>query len=127
VSRDAAPFNAHQLLNWSRGLFILASHTPARLSLPQAAIFLLAATCDSAGQAMSITRLRETLEPLAGHGIKNSYQIFLELGDGSLGRLGWLRRVQNPLDAREKFLKLTPKGKCIINKVLDAGSKRVDY
>ena len=109
------------ILQWSRGLFILSSYAPNRLSLPQAAIFLAAAICDRMNRPESISSLRDTLGPLAGRSVKNSYQVFLAPEDSEQGRLGWLRRSVNPLDARERLLRLTPKGRRVIERVVGTG------
>ena len=113
----AAHADAAEILRWSRGLFLLSRHAPNRLSLPQAAIFLAAAVCDRAGHPGSISSLKETLGPVAGRSVKNSYQVFLDPKESRFGKLGWLRRSVNPLDARERLLKLTPKGRKVIDRV----------
>lgn len=113
---------AAEILRWSRGLFLLSRHAPNRLSLPQAAIFLAAAVCDRAGHPGSISSLKETLGPVAGRSVKNSYQVFLDPKESRFGKLGWLRRTVNPLDARERLLRLTPKGRRVIDQV--AGSSK---
>lgn len=104
---------------WSQGICILSNYAPNRLSLPQASFFALAALCDRAGRPGYITELREALGDRSGRSVQNSYRVFLspskERGDG----LGWLQH-EITRDGRQKLVKLTPKGREIMEKVLAA-------
>jgi hypothetical protein len=50
--------------------------------------------------------------------IRNSYRQLMEPSRVFPNALGWLEAEENPMDAREKVLKLTDKGKRVIEGVL---------
>ena len=108
------------LLAWSRGTAYLATLTPNRLSTAQLLIFALAATCDRAGQPATFSTIREALGDVAGGSVKTTYTIFFKATASRPDGLGWLDREACPLDARIKYLRLSPKGRGVIENMLKA-------
>jgi hypothetical protein len=100
-------------------LLHLSEEGSDRLSLTQAAFFLLAATADAAGKPVTRTELMEQMKNGRGS-IRNSYRQLLEPSRVFPGGLGWLTTEENPMDAREKVLRLTDCGKKIVEGILIA-------
>lgn len=97
---------------------MLALHTPAHLSTGQLAAFVLAAMCDEGGEPTTMTQLRETLKGAAGASIHTTYSIFLKPSKSRPKALGWLSQGFDPKDARARPLRLTTKGRRIVDKML---------
>jgi hypothetical protein len=98
-------------------LLFLSEEASDRLSLTQGAFFLLAATADAAGKPATRTELLRT-HMADGKGIRNTYRQLLEPSRMFPNALGWLTTDENPMDAREKVLRLTDEGKRVIEGVL---------
>jgi DNA-binding MarR family transcriptional regulator len=94
-------------------LLYLSQQGSDRLTLTQAAFFLLAATADAAGRPSTRTELFATHNITRGS-IKNSYRQLLEPSRMYPNALGWLTTETNPNDDRESFLRLTAEGKAVI-------------
>lgn len=91
----------------------LAEVGSKRLSVSQAAFFLLAAAADAKGTPMTTSQILEAAgEQLSDH-IRTSYKVLLTQSRRQEPGLGWLDRVENPDDNREKLLVLTPAGRKI--------------
>jgi hypothetical protein len=113
------------LADFSSALISLAQAAPDRMTMSQGVFFLLAAGADLAGRPTTFTEIRETAGPSINRSMHTTYKVLL---DEPLERvdaprqkcLGWLQRHTNPLNGREKFLTLTPKGREIIREVLSA-------
>lgn len=99
-------------------LLYLSSVGSDRLSVTQAAFFMLAATADAAGQPATRSQLIEAHEEDFKGSIKNTYRQFLEPTRTHPNGLGWLTQESNPDDYREKILKLTPRGRRVIEGAL---------
>jgi hypothetical protein len=108
------------LLRWSKSFFILADQVPSRLSLPQAALFTIAALCDRMGAPENMTSLRDVLGPRAGRSVQTSYAIFLPPCKKHPHRLGWLDQAPCPTDGRVKLLRLTRRGAGVIDRMIAA-------
>lgn len=104
---------------WSQGICLLSSYAPNRLSLPQASFFALAALCDRAGRPGYISELRDALGERGGRSVQNSYRVFLAPSEERQDGLGWLRQSY-ARDGRKRMIRLTPKGRAVIEKVLAA-------
>lgn len=107
-----------ELSSSSAMLLYLAEEGSDRLSLTQAAFFLLAATADAAGKPATRTELLETHMGNGRGSIRNSYRQLLEPSRAHPAGLGWLTTEENPMDAREKVLRLTDEGKGVLEGVL---------
>lgn len=99
-------------------LLYLADVASDRLSLTQAAFFLLAATADAAGKPATRTAILSTYHEQFRGSIRNSYRQLLPKSRVYPTALGWLETEENPDDSREKFLKLTGEGRSVIEGAL---------
>lgn len=97
-------------------LMSLANDGSDRLTLSQAAFFMLAATADANGQHQTRTELLSN----AGFrpSLRNSYRQLLETSRVYPNALGWLKTSPNPNDEREQFLVLTKEGRAVIDRAL---------
>lgn len=106
------------LAAWVRTLAFVTRETPVRLSVAQLTVFALAAIGDRKGSPVTFTQLRDTLDGTPGGEVRTTYGIFFEERRG-VRNLGWLRQEQCALDARVKWLRLTPKGAEVLDRILD--------
>lgn len=104
-----------ELAGSSAFLLYLADVGSDRLSLTQAAFFLLAATADASGRPATRSELIATYSETFRGSIRNSYRQLLEPTRTYPMGLGWLTTESNPNDAREQFLRLTSEGKSVIS------------
>lgn len=107
-----------ELATSSAMLLYLAGEGSDRLSLTQAAFFILAATADAAGKPATRSALLEAHMDAARGSIRNSYRQLMEPSRVYPTALGWLEAEENPMDAREKVLRLTEEGKRVVEGVL---------
>lgn len=103
-----------ELAGSSAFLLYLADRGSDRLSLTQAAFFLLAATADAMGKPATRSALIQTYHDTFRGSIRNSYRQLLEPSRVYPTALGWLSTEENPNDIREQFLRLTPEGRAVI-------------
>jgi hypothetical protein len=101
-------------------LLYLADVASDRLSLTQAAFFMLAATADAAGRPATRTQLMQAHGERFGGSVRNTYRQLLEPSRVFPKALSWLTTEENPDDSREQFLRLTDKGKNVIMGALHA-------
>lgn len=95
-------------------LLYLSNRGSERLSLTQAAFFMLAATADAAGKPATRSQLIAAYGDEFGGSVRNTYRQLLEPSRVFPKALGWLTTEENPDDSREQFLRLTEKGKSVI-------------
>lgn len=120
-----------ELAGSSAFLLYLADVASDRLSLTQAAFFMLAATADAAGKPATRSTLIATYSDTFRGSIRNSYRQLLEPTRVYPKGLGWLTTERNPNDDREQMLVLTEEGRKVIlgalmalEPMLDKVSKR---
>jgi hypothetical protein len=101
-------------------LLYLAKVGSDRLTLSQAAFFMAAARSDAAGRPATRSSLLQTYCDVFRGSIRNSYRQLLPPSRLYPKGLGWLDTEPNPNDDREQFLRLTKKGKSVIECVLMA-------
>ena len=89
-----------------------------RLSLTQAAFFMQAATADAAGSPTTRTEIITANSAWMRASVRNSYRQLLEPSRVYPNALGWLCTVENPMDARENVLRLTEKGRDVVERAL---------
>lgn len=109
-----------ELAGSSAFLLYLADVASDRLSLTQAAFFLLAATADASGRPATRSALIATYAETFRGSIRNSYRQLLEPGRVYPKALSWLTTEANPNDDREQFLRLTKEGKSVLEGALMA-------
>jgi hypothetical protein len=110
------------LASLSAVLLYLAEAGHDRLTINQAAFFLLVAAADARGRPLTLTEIMEKTDGILGRSIVNSYKTLLE-PHGRQAKdfaLGWLTREPDPDDERQKFLRLTEKGKSVAKAALMA-------
>lgn len=103
------------LASLSAALLYLAEAGHDRLTINQAAFFLLVAAADARGRPTTLTEVLEGTDGILGKSIVNSYKVLLE-PHGAHPKdfaLGWLSREPDPDDERRKYLRLTEKGKSV--------------
>lgn len=107
-----------ELASSSAMLLYLAGLATDRLSLHQAAFFLIAATADAAGKPATRSELINTHMDGTRGSIRNSYRQLLAPSRVYPKALGWLETEENPMDAREQLLRLSDEGRKVIEGVL---------
>jgi hypothetical protein len=107
-----------ELASSSAFLLYLSDVGSDRMTLTQAAFFMLAATADASGKPATRTELLEAYKDSLRGSIRNSYRQLLEPSRSFPRGLGWLRTEANPDDDREQFLRLTDKGQSVVLGVL---------
>lgn len=110
--------HVEELATSSALLIFLSSVASDKLTLPQAAFFVAAATADAAGKAATRTELLDGALGGSRGSIRNSYRQLLEESRAYPNALGWLTVETNPMDDREKLLKLTPEGRKVVDGIL---------
>lgn len=108
------------LAGLSAGLLYLAEAGHDRLTINQAAFFLLCAAADARGRPLTLMEIMESTDGALGRSIQNSYKALLE-PHGRAPKdfsLNWLYREPDPDDERRKFLRLTEKGRSVARAVL---------
>lgn len=97
---------------FSASMLYLAKAGNDRLTINQAAFFLLAAAADARGVPMTLTEIMEGASDILNKSVANTYKVLLEPGNKDYRgiALGWLRREADPDDERKKYLRLTRKG-----------------
>lgn len=110
--------HANELASSSAFLMYLADAGTERLSVSQAAFFMLAATADATGRPATRTRLLTASGIDFRRSLRNSYRQLLEPSRVYPKALGWLRAEENPDDIREQFLRLTEEGRAVIDGAL---------
>lgn len=107
-----------ELAGSSAFLLYLADVATDRLSLTQAAFFMMAATADVMGKPATRSQLMDTYGESFRGSIRNSYRSLLEPTSRYPKALGWLSIEVNQADSREHFLRLTNEGRSVINGAL---------
>jgi hypothetical protein len=115
---------AKPLASLAAGILYFAEAGHDRLTINQAAFFLLAATADARGKPVTLTEIMEMSDGVIGRSIANSYKVLLEPSRKDFA-LGWLVREPDPDDERRKYLRLTPKGRDAAKAALQAISKNI--
>ena len=108
---------------FSRGLSLLSEVSPRNLTGAQQSFFLAAALADLAESPATFTELREVVGSSVNRSLHSTYKVFLNEGrirDGQRqAGIGWLKTEVDPIDNRRKYLRLTPKGRRVINDLLN--------
>ena len=102
----------------------LAEQLPERATVGQTSTFLAAAVHDMTGNPATLTDLKDTLGPRMGRSIHTTYQLFLDRdivrGDRPVVKgLGWLTQEGDRKDYRKKYLRLTPRGRSVVQMILE--------
>ncbi|EQB12675.1 hypothetical protein [Novosphingobium lindaniclasticum] len=123
---DQLTLRVGDLTDFSTALIVLAELAPERTTLAQMTFFLLAATADLSGKPATFSSIKEAVGPLINKSLHTTYKVFLDKPltrsdyESKRQGLGWLYREENPVDNREKFLRLTAQGRNIIAELMEA-------
>lgn len=109
-----------EFANFSTAMIVLAEMAPERMTMSQAIFFVLTATADLAGRNPTFSDIRDAVGDTVNRSLHTTYRVLLEPNRNYPKGLGWLRQEENPMDARQKFLRLTPKGRTVMTAVLRA-------
>lgn len=108
------------LADFSSALITLTTLLPERITLSQAAFFLLTASADISGQRPTFTEIKDVLGPAVGRSLHSTYRSLLVPSKAVPYGAGLLDRTENFDDNRQKILKLTPKGRELMREVIEA-------
>lgn len=122
--------SVNELAGLSAFLLYLADAGNDRLTINQAAFFLIAAASDARGVPLTMGEIMERGEGVLTQSLKTTYKVLLEPTPHykNIG-LGWLTREPDPDDERRKYLRLTPLGYDVAQAAILAsglGSKKGD-
>ncbi len=107
-----------ELAGSSAFLMYLAEAGSDRLTVSQAAFFMLAAAADAKGTPATRSRLLTASGVEFRPSIRNSYRQLLPPSRVYPNALGWLVAEENPQDSREQFLRLSDEGRAVIQGAL---------
>lgn len=109
------------LTDFSAAVLKLAGVAPDRMTVAQSVFFLSAGLADLRGRPVTFSEIREEVGEAISKSLHTTYKT---LTDESVKRdgkrqpgLGWLRREIDPDDNRRKYLRLTSKGRAILNEI----------
>ena len=113
--------------NFAAAVIRLGEMVPERTTLSQVSFFLLAALADLSGKPATFSTIRDAAGGKINRSMHTTYKLFLSgdrrrrrAAEGASEGLGWLYRLENPDDNREKFLRLTPEGRQIMRELYTA-------
>lgn len=106
--------------DFSAALIVLAEMAPERMTMSQAIFFVLTATADIAGKDPTYSTIKEAVGDQINRALHNTYRILLEPSRQYPNGLGWLRQEADPDDGRVKRLRLTKRGRTVMEEVLAA-------
>lgn len=96
----------------------LSEITPARTSMRQVYSFMVIVQANAMGRSVTLTDVREIVEPLMGQHLARSYQLFLSPEEAQdIEALGWVETQVDMSDRRKKYLILTHKGRDIATQI----------
>lgn len=118
--KDELKLHIGDFARFSAAMIVLGEMAPERMTLAQVIFFVMAASADLAGKNPTFSEIREALGDEINRSLHTTYRVLLEPSRNYPNGLAWLRQEPNPNDTRQKFLRLTPKGRRILNEVLKA-------
>ncbi|WP_145960509.1 helix-turn-helix domain-containing protein [Novosphingobium meiothermophilum] len=124
LSRYVKPLSA-----LSASLLYLAEEGNDRLTINQAAFFLIAAAADARGRPLTPSEIVEGAGGVLNASLANTYKVLLPPSHKEYRgiALGWLQQEVDEDDQRRKLLRLTPKGVAVMRAALVAlGQKPKD-
>lgn len=105
-------------------LLYLCEASRGRLTIPQAAFFMLAAAWDALGRPATRAQLLDEEGGRLNKSVKNTYRHLLAPSRRHRDALGWLEAVPNEEDLREHYLMLTAAGRAVIEGAVLAGESQ---
>lgn len=98
---------------------VLAEDAEDRMTMGQVFFFLMAASRDLKDDPTTFTEIKEQFGDMIGKSMHSTYRQLLKPARTYPKALGWLDRQEDPMDNRRKYLKLTPKGRDIVKKLIE--------
>ena len=117
---DARLQRVRALAGCSALLLALCEASRGRLTMPQAAFFILASAWDLLGRPATRAQLLDEEGGRLNKSVKNTYRHLLDPSRRHPDALGWLQAVPNEDDLREHHLVLTGRGRKVIEGALAA-------
>lgn len=116
------PLNLHikDFASFSAAMMVLGEMAPLRMTLSQAIFFVTAATAILAGKQPTYTDIQEAIGDTVNRNLSTTYRILLEPSRVYPQALRWMSRETNPADNRERFFNLTPRGREVMEQILEA-------
>lgn len=125
---DELFMSVKSLAGFSASMLYLAEAGNDRLTINQAAFFLIAAAADLRGRPLSLAEIMEATEGVLNRSVANTYKVLLAPNSKDYRKigLGWLTREPDPDDERRNFLVLTSKGRAVVRAALLALGRQDD-
>lgn len=122
MGRTTDPLKKHvgDFADFSAAMMVMGEMAPHRMTLSQAIFFVTAATGILAGKQPTYTEIQEAIGDTVNRNLSTTYRILLEPSRLYPKALRWLKRETNPADNREKFFDLTPRGREVMEQVLES-------
>jgi len=118
-SPDELDTSVASLMRFAEGVLILAEDAEDRMSLGQVFFFLMASSRSLKGDPTTYSQIREEFGDKINKSLHSTYRQLLKPSRTHPKALGWLDRLEDPMDQRRKLLMLTPKGKRIAKLLLE--------
>jgi hypothetical protein len=125
MPNDAEHFQlpTRELRIFAEAMTYLAEQAPERTTAAQMAFFVFAAIGDALGKPRTSTEIKDELGPVVNRSLHTTYKVFLDReqrrSDTDTRRqgLGWLTREEDPDDNRRKYLRLTKRGRAVLQEL----------
>jgi len=116
------PLKKHvgDLARFSAAMIVTAELSPHRMTTSQVIFFVTAAAAILAGRQATYTAIKEAIGEDVNRSLKTTYRVLLEPSRLYPGALGWLKRETNPADNREQLFDLTPRGRHVLEQIIEA-------
>jgi len=118
--KDELKLHIGDFARFSAAMMVLGEMAPERMTLAQVLFFVITASADMAGKDPTFSEIRDTLGDEINRSLHTTYRVLLEPSRAYPNGLGWLRQEPDPVDTRQKFLRVTPKGRRVLAEVLKA-------
>ncbi|MEO1921049.1 MAG: hypothetical protein ABGW84_04080 [Sphingomonadaceae bacterium] len=118
-SKKIGTLPTSEFTKFGKAMSVIAEKSPHRMSVSQVIFFVEAGRMCLAGEEPTFTSIKEAIGEEVNRSLKTTYLVFFEPTDAYPTALGWLKRVTNPSDKRQKIFQLTKKGRVILAAVLE--------
>lgn len=109
--------SARDFQRFGETMLVLAELAPERMTLSQTIFFVLAGTAELSGKQPTFTDIKEAVGEQLNRSLHSTYRVLMEPSRAFPKGLGWLTTELNPNDNREKFIRLTAKGRSVLRAV----------
>ncbi len=98
-------------------MIVVAESMPKRMTASQVIFFVAAASADLKGHAPTYSQIKDYIGEGVARSLHSTYRVLLEKCPAYPNGLGLLCQERNPADHREYFLRLTPKGRKLMERL----------